>query len=118
MATIAEPLPPAHAPPQREQNVAEFAQEADVRLVRDLLPLYVVEVALKLAEALDFEHAAEDSGELRCEEDFALVFWVVYVHCSLFGCWVEGHEAVFGAARHVVPLGEEGLRMVSYVLVV
>lgn len=57
-----------------------------MRLVGDLLPLDVVEVALELAEAFDFEHAAEDSGELSCEEDLALVFWAVDVHCSFFAC--------------------------------
>lgn len=94
--------------------MAEFAEEAYVRLVGDLLPLDVVEVALELAEALDFKHAAEDSGELRCEEDLALVLWLIDIHCSFFACWVKGYEAVLRAAGHVVPLGKEGLRLVSF----
>lgn len=85
-----------------------------MRLVGDLLPLYVVEVALELAEALDFEHAAEDSGELRCEQDLALVLWFVDIHCSFFACWVKGYEAVFRATGHVVPPGKKGLRLVSF----
>lgn len=70
----------------------------------DLLPFDVVEVALEFAEAFDFEHAAEDAGQLGGEENFTTVFGVVDVHWTFLVGGVQGDEAVCCAAGHVVPL--------------
>jgi len=80
-----------------------------VGFVGDLLPFDIVEVALEFAEAFDFEHAAEDAGELGGEQDLAPVLGVVDVHGAFLAVGVKGDEAVCCAAGHVVPLREEGL---------
>lgn len=75
----------------------------------DLLPFDIVEIALEFAETFDFEHAAEDAGELGGEENFATVLGVLDVHGAFLAVGVEGDEGVCCAAGHVVPLREEGL---------
>lgn len=63
---IAEAFPPRNSPSKSKQDVTQFTQESQVRLLRDLLPLDIVKVPLQLAESLHFQHAADNSRELRC----------------------------------------------------
>lgn len=64
LAAVAEAFPPRDAPAEREEDVAEFVEEAEVGILGDLFPFDVVEIAFEFAEAFDFEHAADYAGEL------------------------------------------------------